>query len=370
MNLQAYLVGGYVRDSLLAKEGYPVRPKDRDFVVVGATPEQMISRGFLPVGADFPVFLHPRTHEEYALARTERKTAPGYKGFVFHASPEVTLEEDLKRRDLTVNAIAQDEQGRIIDPWHGLDDLKNRIFRHVSSAFCEDPVRILRLARFCAQFPDFRIHQDTWSLVCSMVSSGEVDALVPERVNRELFRGLACPKPSRMFHVLAKCGAWERIAPMIPCSEPLLMAIDRSKLEEAPPEIRLACLLAEAAEHAADAAKSLRCSAEVSDLAVLLSKHLQIMRSPVSPSSAVHVLEHADAFRRPGRFRQLLAARSLMTGEPPALWVALAEAAASADVRRAVSEACSPKEIPARIRSARLRAVEQILAPLTSADPS
>ena len=370
MTPHAYLVGGYVRDSLLAKEGYPVRPKDRDFVVVGATPEQMVRKGFLPVGAVFPVFLHPKTHEEYALARTERKTAPGYKGFVFHASPDVTLEEDLKRRDLTVNAIALDESGHVIDPWHGQEDLKQRIFRHVSDAFCEDPVRILRLARFCAQFPDFRIHPETWSLVCSMVSAGEVDALVAERVNRELSRGLAGTKPSRMFHVLKQCGAWERIAPMIPCSDPLLRSIDQSSLADAPVEIRFACLLAEAGERSREAAQKLKCRADIADIALLLVKHLRHMHLPVTARSAVNILERADAFRRPERFQQFLAARQLATGESPDTWMALAKAAAATDIRRAIAKAPTKKDIPDMIRRERETSVATLCTDTQSSDPS
>ncbi|HEX7634681.1 MAG TPA: multifunctional CCA tRNA nucleotidyl transferase/2'3'-cyclic phosphodiesterase/2'nucleotidase/phosphatase, partial [Noviherbaspirillum sp.] len=190
--MKTYVVGGAVRDELL---GFPVQ--DRDHVVVGATPEEMLACGFTPVGKDFPVFLHPVTHEEYALARTERKTAPGYKGFVFHAASDVTLEQDLIRRDLTINAMAKDEDGAIIDPFGGRKDLQAKLFRHVSGAFVEDPVRILRVARFAARFPDFVVAAETNALMRSMVDAGEVDALVPERVWQELARGLMEAKPSR-----------------------------------------------------------------------------------------------------------------------------------------------------------------------------
>ena len=183
--MQAFVVGGAVRDELL---GLPVQ--DHDWVVVGATPEDMVAQGFRPVGKDFPVFLHPDTHEEYALARTERKTAPGYHGFVFHTAPDVKLEDDLIRRDLTINAMAKAEDGTIVDPYGGLQDLENRVFRHVSPAFAEDPVRILRLARFAARFPEFTVADPTLALMRSMVEAGEVDALVPERVWQELARGL------------------------------------------------------------------------------------------------------------------------------------------------------------------------------------
>jgi len=206
--MKTYVVGGAVRDAML---GLPVQ--DRDHVVVGATPEQMAALGFRAVGKDFPVFLHPDTQEEYALARTERKTAPGYKGFVFHAAADVTLEQDLVRRDLTINAMAQAEDGSIVDPFGGQKDLQARLFRHVSDAFIEDPVRILRVARFAARFTDFSVAPETNALMRRMVEDGEVDALVPERVWQELSRGLMEAKPSRMFGVLRDCGALARILP-------------------------------------------------------------------------------------------------------------------------------------------------------------
>ena len=208
--MKTYLVGGAVRDTLLGLSG-----SDRDWVVVGATPEQMVARGFVPVGKDFPVFLHPDTKEEYALARTERKTAPGYKGFVVHASPDVTLEQDLARRDLTINAMAQDPErpSTIVDPYRGQTDLQRRVLRHVTDAFREDPVRILRLARFAARLGDFEVAPETLTLARDMVQAGEVDALVPERVWQELERGLMAGHPSRMAQVLWDCGAWPRLWP-------------------------------------------------------------------------------------------------------------------------------------------------------------
>ena len=192
--MQIYSVGGAVRDELL---DLPV--KDKDFVVVGATSQAMLDEGYKPVGKDFPVFLHPKTHEEYALARTERKTAKGYKGFAVHASPDVTLEQDLSRRDFTINAIAKDNTGKLIDPFNGLADIKAKVLRHVSDAFVEDPVRILRAARFSARFTDFAIAPETMALMRQMVQNGEVDALVPERVWQELSKGLMEQKPSKMF---------------------------------------------------------------------------------------------------------------------------------------------------------------------------
>jgi tRNA nucleotidyltransferase (CCA-adding enzyme) len=208
--MKAYAVGGCVRDQLL---GRPVT--DRDWVVIGATPEQMIAAGYRPVGRDFPVFLHPQTNEEYALARTERKTAPGYHGFVFHTSPEITLEEDLARRDLTINAMAMDDEGVLIDPFGGRADLQAKVLRHVGPAFAEDPVRILRLARFAARFADFTVAAETLRLMRAMVDTGEVDAMVPERVWQELARGLMEQRPSRMFETLRQCGALARLLPEI-----------------------------------------------------------------------------------------------------------------------------------------------------------
>jgi tRNA nucleotidyltransferase (CCA-adding enzyme) len=212
--MQVYAVGGAIRDELLGKPS-----QDRDYVVVGATPAEMEAAGYKPVGKDFPVFLHPRTKEEYALARTERKTAMGYKGFAFYCEPDVTLEDDLVRRDLTINAMAREVDadgnlvGPVIDPHGGQRDLAARLFRHVSEAFAEDPVRILRVARFAARFHEFSVATETVRLMREMVAAGEVDALVPERVWQELARGLMEAKPSRMFEVLRECGALARLMP-------------------------------------------------------------------------------------------------------------------------------------------------------------
>ncbi|MCK5640409.1 MAG: multifunctional CCA tRNA nucleotidyl transferase/2'3'-cyclic phosphodiesterase/2'nucleotidase/phosphatase, partial [Gammaproteobacteria bacterium] len=209
-DLEIYLVGGAVRDQLLG-----LQPQDRDWVVLGATPEIMKARGFKPIGKDFPVFLHPETKEEYALARTERKTAPGYHGFEFHAAPDVTLEEDLKRRDLTINAMAQAADGSIIDPFNGQVDLQAQRLRHVSEAFAEDPVRILRLARYAARYAErgFSVAEETNTLMQQMVENGEVDALVAERVWQELERALSENTPARFFEVLRECGALAKLFP-------------------------------------------------------------------------------------------------------------------------------------------------------------
>jgi tRNA nucleotidyltransferase (CCA-adding enzyme) len=255
--MQIYLVGGAVRDALL---GLPVH--DRDWVVVGATPQQMVDQGYLPVGKDFPVFLHPRTHEEYALARTERKTGRGYQGFAVHAAPEVTIEEDLARRDLTINAIAQpadEPKAALIDPFHGQQDVTQRVLRHVTDAFREDPVRILRVARFAARFADFTLAPETLALMREMVQAGEADALVAERVWQELSRGLMEDTPSRMFEVLRACDALQRLLPEvdrlwgvpqraehhpeIDTGVHLMMVLDMSARLHASLPVRVACLM-------------------------------------------------------------------------------------------------------------------------------
>jgi len=257
-HIQVYVVGGAVRDRLLGLAP-GLSSHDRDHVVVGATPEEMVALGFQPVGKDFPVFLHPRTHEEYALARTERKTARGYKGFQVYATPDVTLEEDLRRRDLTINAMAENEAGEIIDPYGGRADLAARVFRHVSTAFSEDPVRILRVARFAARFAEFSLAPETLALMRKMTADGEVDALVPERVWQELARGLMETRPSRMFLLLRECGALTKLLPELdalfgvpqnPKNHPeidtgdhVMRVIDRAAAESQPLPVRYAALL-------------------------------------------------------------------------------------------------------------------------------
>ena len=254
--MEKYLVGGAVRDQLL---GYPV--KERDWVVVGETPESMLRQGFRAVGKDFPVFLHPDSHEEYALARTERKTAPGYKGFVVHADVDVTLEQDLQRRDLTINAIATTPDGEIIDPYNGREDLDKRLFRHVSPAFAEDPVRILRVARFAARYRHlgFKLASETQELMRKMVAAGEVDHLVPERVWAELLKALNEQSPSAFFHTLLDCGALEKIIPelfnLFGVSQPekyhpeidtgihALMCLEQAAILSPKPEVRFAALM-------------------------------------------------------------------------------------------------------------------------------
>ncbi|HYF17936.1 MAG TPA: multifunctional CCA addition/repair protein [Ramlibacter sp.] len=339
--MKTYMVGGAVRDALL---GRPVH--DRDWVVVGATPEAMVDAGYLPVGRDFPVFLHPESREEYALARTERKTGRGYHGFAFHADPGVTLEEDLARRDLTINAIAQDEHGTVIDPFQGRRDLRAKVLRHVTGAFREDPVRILRLARFAARFADFGVAPETLELAREMVAGGEVDHLVPERVWQELARGLLEERPSRMFEVLRGCGALARLLPEVdrlwgvpqrPEYHPevdtgvhLMMVLDMAGRLQAPLPVRYACLVHDlgkgttpaevlprhigheerSARLAQKVARRLRVPSECAELAdVVAREHGNIHRSGEFGAAAVlRLLERCDAFRKPGRFADALLA--------------------------------------------------------------
>jgi len=343
--LKTYIVGGAVRDAML---GLPVQ--DRDHVVVGATPKQMLALGYTPVGKDFPVFLHPRTHEEYALARTERKTAPGYKGFVFHTDADVTLEQDLIRRDLSINAMALDEDGTLHDPFNGRQDIKNRVFRHVSDAFAEDPVRILRLARFAARFSiaphDFTVAPETNALMRQMVAAGEVDALVPERVWQELSRGLMEVKPSRMFEVLRDCGALARILPELdalwgvpqpPKHHPeidtgvhVMLVVDYAARQNYSLSVRFAALMHDLGKAATPASewprhhgheqkgvqlveavcRRLKVPTECRDLAVMAARdHGNISRAlELRPNTIVALLERSDAFRKPQRFLGLLRA--------------------------------------------------------------
>ncbi len=337
--MNVYCVGGAVRDQLL---GLPV--KDRDYVVVGATPEQMTSAGYRPVGKDFPVFLHPETQEEYALARTERKTAKGYKGFQVFASPEVTLEEDLARRDLTINAIAQAEDGTMIDPYGGMDDLKAGVLRHVSAAFVEDPVRILRLARFAARFTAFHVADETMHLMREMVDNGEVDALVPERVWQEIAKGLMESRPSRMFEVLRQCGALRKIMPEldrlwgVPQPEihhpeidtgvHVMLVVDYAASQRFDLPVRFAALTHDLGKgttpayilprHIGHEERSVRLVKEMCqrlrvpndcrDLAVIAARfHGKIHRAQeMRPDTLLDLLQDTDAIRQPIRFRQCL----------------------------------------------------------------
>ncbi|HEY9024598.1 MAG TPA: multifunctional CCA addition/repair protein [Burkholderiaceae bacterium] len=339
--MKAFVVGGAVRDGLL---GEPVN--DRDWVVTGASPQDMLDAGYLPVGKDFPVFLHPRTHEEYALARTERKTGPGYRGFEVYAAPDVTLEDDLRRRDLTINAIAQQEDGTLVDPHHGRRDLQARVLRHVSEAFTEDPVRILRLARFAARWPDFTVAPETTALMRQMIEAGEVDALVAERVWQELSRGLMERAPARMFEVLRSVGALARLIPELdalfgvpqpPQHHPeidtgvhTLMVLGRCAATAQPLPVRWACLVHDLGKGTTPADvlprhigheqrgealiravnERLRVPADCGELALLTAReHTNVHASGKLDAKAVmRLIERCDAFRRPERFLQMLAA--------------------------------------------------------------
>jgi tRNA nucleotidyltransferase (CCA-adding enzyme) len=406
--MRSYIVGGAVRDALL---GLPVN--DHDWVVVGATPYEMIAAGFLPVGKDFPVFLHPQTREEYALARTERKTARGYHGFAFHAEPNVTLEQDLARRDLTINAMAQDENGRLIDPFGGRTDLASRVLRHVTVAFREDPVRILRVARFAARFADFSVAPETVALMREIVEAGEADALVAERVWQELARGLMERKPSRMFEVLRECGALARLLPEVDrlwgvpqraeyhpevdTGVHLMMVLDMSARLEAPLTVRFACLTHDLGKGATPrellpkhigheersasllrkVCERLRVPTECRELAdVVAREHGNIHRSGEFGAAAlVRLLERCDAFRKPRRFELVLLAcecdargRLGLEEKPylarPRLLAALA-AAQSVDTHQVAIEAqgegMEGPRIGEMIHRARVRAVQERL---------
>lgn len=302
--MEIYLVGGAVRDELL---GRPI--KEKDWVVVGSTPDEMIAKGFQPVGKDFPVFLHPRTHEEYALARTERKTGKGYKGFHFYATPDVTLIDDLIRRDLTINAMAKNAKtGEIIDPHGGQNDLRNKLFRHVSPAFSEDPVRILRVARFATQFPDFTVCTETNALMQKMVKAGEVDALVAERVWKEFSRALISEKPDRFFDVLKNCDALPVLFPELN-GHLELSAFNRAVEMNASGTVRFAALLHHLPKNGIQTiCKRFRVPVEFSELALLTSQfHDTYHQLDVkNAESLLMILKSVDAFRRPERFTQWL----------------------------------------------------------------
>jgi tRNA nucleotidyltransferase (CCA-adding enzyme) len=374
--VKIYAVGGAVRDELL---GLPV--SDRDYVVVGATPEQMERHGFKPVGKDFPVFLHPKTHEEYALARTERKIARGYKGFTIHAAPDVTLEQDLERRDLTINAMARDESGALVDPFGGARDLERQLLRHVSAAFAEDPVRILRVARFAARF-GFAVAPETMALMRAMVRNGEAEALVPERVWQEFSRGLMEGDPALMLGVLADAGlldvllpelglAFDHGRPANDAARVLVRALDCAAAERLAlaPRFALVALRAPAPEAAAALCERLRAPGECRDLARLAQRYADaLMRSPaLSAAGLLDLLERCDAFRRPARFDELLAVcacaergRRGWGTVPflPATVLRRALAAALGVDAAAIASRGGKADIAARVRRARVAAIE------------
>jgi tRNA nucleotidyltransferase (CCA-adding enzyme) len=406
--MKVYLVGGAVRDALMGFAG-----SDRDWVVVGGTPEALVAKGYQPVGKDFPVFLHPDTREEYALARTERKTARGYHGFAIHASPDVTLEEDLARRDLTINAIAQDEHGQRTDPYGGERDIANKVLRHVTDAFREDPVRILRLARFAARFPDFTVAPETMALMREMVAEGEVDALVSERVWQELSRGLMGTKPSRMLQVLRECGALQRLLPEvdqlygvpqraeyhpeIDTGIHLEMVLDASARMNAPLDVRFACLCHDLGKGSTPAdvlprhigheqrseklTRALctrwRVPVECKELAELVAReHGNIHQSLGFGAEAIlRLLVRCDALRRPERFLLALQAcecdargrlgkedEAYAQGPRLALLLKAAQSVDSASVSaQALQDGLKGPAVGARLDAARLTAISAAL---------
>lgn len=407
--MKTYLVGGAVRDSLLG-----LSPKERDWVVVGGSPEELLALGYTPVGKDFPVFLHPRTKEEYALARTERKTGPGYTGFAFHAAPDVTLEQDLARRDLTINAIAQDEDGTLIDPYHGQADLDAGILRHVSPAFTEDPVRILRIARFAARFSryGFKVAHETNALMRNMVDNGEVNALVAERVWKEFEKALTEERPSAFFKVLRGCGALAKLFPEIdrlygvPQPEQhhpeidtgvhVMMVLDQATQLSTDPRVRFAALTHDLGKgttpqeewprHIGHEARSvklvhelcdrLRIPNDYRDIAALTAEyHTHCHRAlEIKPATLLKVLEALDVFRREERLEMYLTAcladargcKGRETLDYPQMdrFRAAFKAAKNIDAKQFIEQGLQGEAIRAAIRKERTQAIAA-LAPVS-----
>ena len=400
--MQIYLVGGAVRDELLG-----IGVKDRDWVVVGSTPEDMAALGYKAVGKEFPVFIHPGSGEEYALARTERKSGPGYKGFVFNTSDDITLEQDLERRDITINAIARDENGDLIDPFNGRNDLENKVIRHVSDAFVEDPLRVLRVARFAAQF-DFLIAAETLALLTEISATDELEALVPERIWVETEKALQTRTPRRYFEVLRECNALsvlfpeierlfgvpqpERYHPEIDCGVHTLMVLDQAANLSADPEVRFAALVHDLGKattpreiwpsHHGHGERGvelidklcdrLRIPNRYRELATVVSRyHLNCHRiDELSPKVVVGKLEGLDAFRRPERFDKfLLACEADARGRkgkerqdyPQAgMFRKYREACLSVDTKSLDIKDLKGAQIAERIRLQRIRAVKQV----------
>jgi len=412
--MKIYLVGGAVRDRLL---GLPVQ--DRDYVVVGSTPDEMVAKGFKPVGADFPVFLHPETKEEYALARTERKSGHGYKGFTVYSAPDVTLEDDLRRRDLTINAMAEDETGQLIDPFGGADDLRQGTLRHVSPAFAEDPVRILRVARFAARYGKWGFHvaHGTNKLMRQMVESGEVDHLVPERVWQEFERALGEDRPSRFFEVLRGCGALARLFPEIdalfgvPQPEKhhpevdtgvhVMLVLDAAAKLSPDARVRFAALMHDLGkgvtpkdewpqhvgheERGVELVKNFcqrfRVPNEYRDLAFVTARyHAHCHRiAELRPATVVDTLEAMDAFRRPERVDMFVTAceadfrgRAGIGDQPypqAGLFRRVHAAARAVDTAAIAAAGGAGPDIGARIREQRIAAVRQVLSASQTAPP-
>ena len=403
--MEIYLVGGAVRDTLL---GLPVT--DHDWLVVGSTPEEMIALGFVPVGRDFPVFLHPQTHEEYALARTERKTERGYHGFAVHASPEVTLEEDLARRDLTINSIAIHLDHKrpdgtfgtedLSDPYGGCKDLQARVLRHVTPAFREDPVRILRVARLAARLDDFSVAPETLDLMCQMVAQGEVDHLVAERVWQEISRGLMQKRPSRMLQILHECHALQRLLPEIAIGASLLRILDTAAQLGAPLSVRFACLahwgsdsnffqenVAQTpnAHLIVQLSERLRVPTECRELAGVLARESQNVEGSLRLNALglVDLLERCDAIRKPLRFSELLlacesAARAKglamrdpwLPGQHLQAALALVLALDTAGIsEKALAQGVSGTAIGQRIKDARVGVVAEVMSGVAGMAP-
>lgn len=402
-DMQVYCVGGAVRDELLG-----LSVKDKDYVVVGTTPQAMLDAGYKPVGKDFPVFLHPKTHEEYALARTERKTAKGYKGFTVHTAPDVTLEQDLSRRDFTMNAIAKDAAGKLIDPFNGATDIQAKVLRHVSDAFVEDPVRILRAARFLARFTDFTIAPETLTLMCQMVENGEVNALVAERVWQELAKGLMEAQPSRMFEVLRACGALQRILPEFdklwgvpqpPQHHPeidtgvhVMMVIDYAAKQNFSLPVRFAALVhdlgkgttpadilprhigheARSVNLVKEVCKRLRVPNDCKELGVMVAKFHGKLHQALNmrPDTLLAFLMELDAIRQPDRFGDFLKAceadsrgraglENCALAEADFIQHAL-EAVLTVDAGAIAKQHSGPEKIKEAVYKARLQAIKQM----------
>ena len=403
--MEIYLVGGCVRDKLLG-----LKTKDRDWVVVGATADELLKLDYRQVGKDFPVFLHPKTNEEYALARTERKTAAGYSGFSFHAAADVTLEEDLVRRDLTINAIGESDKGELIDPFNGQADIEARVLRHVSPAFVEDPVRILRLARFAARFADlnFTIAAETQQLMLEMVNNGEVDSLVPERVWQETMRALTEKSPSRYFEVLRDCGALAKLFPEIdqlwgvPQPEKhhpeidtgihTMMVLTQAAKLSNDPKVRFAALVhdlgkgitpqSEWPKHINHESRGVplveslcdryRIPNDYRELAIIVTKyHLHYHRAAeLRDDTFLKTLESLDAFRRPDRFELFLLACEAdsrgRTGyedkdfEQPDIYRKVFNTAKTLNAKELVAKGFQGKEIKQELSKQRTLAIHEI----------
>lgn len=359
--LNVFCVGGAVRDALLQQD-----EGDKDWVVVGASPEDMLSRGFTPVGGDFPVFLHPITKQEYALARTERKSGRGYQGFTFYTGKDVTLAEDLQRRDFTINAMATDSQGILYDPYQGLNDLNLKLFRHVGDAFIEDPVRILRLGRFLSRFDDFTVAPETLILCQQMVSNNEVDALVPERIWKEISRALMANKPSRCFDFLAKIGALERVIPLLKWDANKAQQLDKTICFNLSQRYALLSLGSQDVE---GLSKQLRVAREQADYAKYLPEVMAGLASisvsnlnhlsEITATQIVEFIERIDGIRKPERLLDLIAvAQSIQNNQQSVDWNAFLESIKNVPVGE-IAQACKGDvaQIKERVKSARIQAL-------------